>query len=130
MAKPSELEPVYRVLSSHSHPDFRLGSLAQSYTGADGQSWIDPMSPNLVKLLNLPRTDRYVYAKRKPLTTVSFEVYGNTSLWFLILSCTDYIHPHQIPIGEVILLPSVTAVGALLKETTDKKGLQGKLVII
>lgn len=123
------LEVSYQFFSTNSHSSFRFSELLATYIGEDDKAWVDPLDPDFMNLLKLPRTIRFEYSG-KPLTTVSQNVYGNSSLWFLILCCTPYYHPHQIPRGEIISVPSVDVLLAYFKNTAENKGDQGKIIII
>lgn len=125
-----DLENAYQFFSTFRHPDFTLEKMLGSEIGEDGEGWIDPFHPNITAILSLPRTIRIEYDGSTPLTTVSKNTYGNTSLWFLIQACSDYLHPHQIPKGAIILIPSSDAVVSYLKQTTEIKGNQGKVILI
>lgn len=126
--KKAQLDNTYQFLSTASHPQYRLGNFLSSYADKEHELWIDPLDPKLIKFMTLPRTIKYVH-KGLSITTASYRTYGNTSLWFLFILCSDYAHPQQIPLGEVIYLPSSDAVAGVLKETT-KKGDQGKIIVI
>lgn len=127
--KSQVLEASYQFFSTNSHSSFRFEHLLASYTGEDDKAWVDPLDPDFMNLLKLPRTVRFEH-KSEPLTTVSQKIYGNTSLWFLILCCTPYYHPHQVPRGEIIIVPSVDVLLSYFKDTTENKGDRGKVIII
>lgn len=128
--KEEGIENALSYLATGRHPDFAQSNLMASYQGEDGRDWIDIADKTFVDLVSLPRTQRLVYDGVEPLTTVSERIYGNTSLWILILACSDHIHPHQIGRGEIILLPSVVDITSLMARAEKTKGLQGQTVII
>lgn len=125
-----DTETTYQYFSTLRHPSFTLEKMLGSEVGEDGEVWIDPFNPNIMEMLSLPRTVRINYDGSTPVTTISKRIYGNTSLWFLIVACSDYLHPHQIPKGHIIMVPSGDAVVSYLKDTTENKGNQGKVIKI
>lgn len=128
--KEEVIENALNYFSTGRHASFSMRAFMDSYQGDDGKWWVDPFDPRMVALLKLPRTQRVLYDGRFPITTFSSRVYGNTSLWMLVLLCSGYIHPHQIPANSYIRLPTVERVAALLNNSSESKGLQGQTITI
>lgn len=93
------------------------------------KSWIDPLDSRLTRILSgrIPYTE-IKYAKKKPLTTISMEFYRTTSLWWIILRMNGYLHPHDIPDGASLKLPSLRYIQSRL--TTVTRSNKGKIVRI
>lgn len=72
----------------------------------------DFMSGRLITLLYQIKAYRiYTYpGSRPPLTTISYQHYGNTSLWWAILFYNGYIHPGEIPGGVALKIPALSTV--------------------
>lgn len=122
-------EALYRVLSTNSNPQFLLEKLIPKLEYADGSVWIDPMHPQFERFLSLPRLNQFEYNSSMPITTQSFQIYGTTSLWWLILCCSEAVHPHCIPNKAVILVPTAQAIVAQIKKSMDR-GIVGSVVTI
>lgn len=121
-------ENFIAFLSSKSYPDFRLDNVFDIYMDyLTNDYWIDPASPKFVQFLKLPRTVEYKH-DGSAVTSISFKLYGTTSLWWLIISCSPYLHPHQIPTGEIIMLPDFMSIRTLVKEVVESN--IGKEIII
>lgn len=93
------------------------------------KNWIDPLDPKLLRLLQgrIPYRE-IIYAKKKPLTTISMEVYMTSSLWWLILMMNGYLHPHDIPDGATLKIPSLTFIQKRM--TVVQQTNKGKIVRI
>lgn len=116
------IEKLYSFLSTGTYKPFRLSSILES-----SESWINPCNPKFIQLLKLPRTIEYTH-NSEALTTVSKKIYGTTSLWYLILACSKYLHQDEIPNREIILLPDITSITTIIQEQVESR--VGKTIII
>lgn len=120
--KQFNLEAAHKYISSGVNQDLRLSSVIRPENG-----WVNPCDVKFVKLLKLPRPIEYVHFG-DALTAVSGMYYRTTSLWYLVLACSGYLHPHQIPRNTTIHLPTRVSVMTALEE--QPKSNVGKTIII
>jgi len=120
--KEARQETFVTFLSSGTSKQLRLSTVLEI-----NNDWINPCSPKFIKLLKLPRVISVTY-RNTPITSMSQRIYGTTSLWYLIVACSGYLHQHEIPNGENILLPDPISVATALKETAESN--VGKTIII
>lgn len=92
------------------------------------KQWIDPLSPVFRQLRKLDKDamQRFTYTGQ-PITSVAYQLYGTTSLWYVLLSVNGYAHPHEIPKGAVLYVPNLRDLEALLKAASTKS-LRGEIV--
>lgn len=80
------------------------------------KDWIDPLSREMRSLLRLDKSkmQRMVYTNQR-ITSLAYDLYGNTSLWYPILLINGYCHPHEIPSGAVLYLPTLSDLNTILR---------------
>lgn len=120
--KKFNLEAAHRFISSGVNEILRMSSVLRAEDG-----WINPCDPKFIKLLKLPRSIEYIHFGDS-LTSVSGMYYKTTSLWYLVLACSGYLHPHQIPRNTSIFLPTRMNVLTALEEQPETN--VGKTIII
>jgi hypothetical protein len=113
---------VYTSIATYTAPDVLLQNLLEGNSGL-----ITPFGKKFTSILQLPRPIRVEYSNSKPVTTLSFEIWGTTALWPVIVACSDYIHPHEIPTGEVFYVPDVNGIISIIK-SDSKESLSGKVI--
>lgn len=92
------------------------------------RSWVDALHPS-INFKFKPRDLKVVVYKRSiPLTSMSYEVYGTTSLWWLILRVNGIMHPDELNDGEKLKIPSLDAVKALILPSAPS--LKGSVVTV
>lgn len=123
-----QLENVYQIISPNCNPKFLLEKFFPEAEFGDIDKWVDVHSKAVNGILALSRDDSIIYNNSKPITTHSQEKYGTVSLWWLIVFCSNYLHPHCIPTGEQIAIPSLVTINSYL--TVANTGLSGKTIII
>lgn len=101
-----------------------------TFTTAYGDEWVDPLDPRIINMLdNFDNSlEQYTYIAGKPITTASFELYGTTSAWWIILYLNGVMHPDEIPDGKVLNVPTREAMAVLLQTTA--KNNRGQQVTI
>jgi len=111
----SQLQSV----SSHVTKKLLRAENMDTFTTELGDSWIDPLDPRILNILETLSGDLelYTYVAGKSITTVSYELYGTTSAWWIILYVNGYMHPDEISDGALLKVPTGNAMAILLQET-------------
>jgi hypothetical protein len=106
------------AVSTHVNRKLMRGENMGSFTTSLGDKWVDPLDPKIQNILKTVRKDliQYTYVAGKSITTVSFELYGTTSAWWIILYLNGYMHPDEISDGATLKVPSEGAIMTLLQE--------------
>lgn len=101
-----------------------------TFTTSLGDTWVDPLDPAIVNILSTlsASAQLYTYTAGKAITSVSQELYGTTSAWWIILYLNGYMHPDEISDGAVLKVPSQQALTVLLQTTAQNN--KGKQVIV
>ena len=113
---------IYPNIASSSVPDLLLSEFL-----ATEDYQISPFSKKFQKLLELPRPLRLEYLTLTPVTTYSYQIWGTSSLWYLIVACSDYNHPHEIPSKTLIYVPTLQSILGVIK-TESSNSLAGKVI--
>lgn len=118
------------ALSTHGSKLLLRAENMETFVTSYGDSWVDPLSPRIVDLLDKVKKDLqpYNYTGGKPLTTVSYELYNTTSAWWIILYVNGYMHPDEISDGAILKVPSGESIQVLLRESA--KNNRGKVVTL
>lgn len=124
-----QLEEVYSILSPNYSSQYLLEQYFPVADYGDENKWVDIHNKLIMNLLKLPRQGSLLYNNAKPVTTHSYSYYGTVSLWWLIIYCSDYVHPHCIPNNTIIKVPLLNVVSSYLSNDVDT-GLSGKTIII
>jgi len=119
---------IYKLLSSNVAVKFLIEEFFPEADYGNENIWIDVHDKKVMSLLKLPRNGLLTYNNSKSLTTHSNEAYGTTTLWWLIVMCSDYLHPHEIPTGTLIALPVLSDIQSAFKEIYT--GLRNQVVTI
>lgn len=128
--KDEETQKIYyKLLSTQSTFNYLIQQYFDIADFDEDQQWINIHSPKVMSLLRLPRTLPATFNNSIPVTTQSNKLYGTTSLWWLIIMCSDYVHPSCIPTGTIIMLPTAEQIQSQLVEETYN-GLRGQIVTI
>lgn len=93
----------------------------------DGSLWIDPLDQNLLNILAGDISYDIFSYRSESITTISYNYYKNTSLWWLIVMFNGFIHPHEIPSGYKLKIPKLEHIVSRLKKPT-KESIKGKVV--
>lgn len=100
--------------------------LSESFDPVLG-AWVDPLTVDMQSLLNMTDTRTPIqWTSNMKITTLSYQVYGTTSLWAIILYLNGYSHPDEIPAGATLLLPSQSAIDSLKSDTQLIESNKGK----
>lgn len=88
------------------------------------KAWIDPLSPEIQKIKRLNKSEmRAVRFDGKPITTISTQIYGTTSLWWVLLLINGYAHPEEIQRGAVLLVPNISDITKIISvEAVSRRG--------
>ena len=81
---------------------------------------LDVLNPEYIRLLENLVPASVVNYDGRPITTVSFNSYGNTSAWWFIVATSGYTHPLQIPKGYALPIPdAISAISMSKLPTTN-----------
>ncbi len=122
-----QLDAVYKILSPNCVPQYLLNRYFPEADYGDDTKWVDLHNKLIMNLLKLPRDGELLYQNSKPITTHSQQFYGTTSLWWLIIACSDYVHPHCIPTNSTIKVPVLNIINSYLSKDINT-GLSGKII--
>lgn len=94
--------------------------------------WIDALSPELIRRMKFEESDLvpYAYDGSKPITTIAYELYGSTTLWYVIVYVNGFIHPDEIPYGSKMMVPTTKALRAKFSTERALVSQRGKTVQI
>lgn len=86
------------------------------------KKWVDPLNPTFKRLRRLKKKDmQAVTYDGKPITTVAFQAYGTTSLWWVLMYVNGHVHPHEIPRGSVLYIPAMADLAPIIETTTPSR---------
>lgn len=125
---PSLLNSLKEQLSTNYAEEFtRSNFMAEVPSELDGTNWIDPLDPRLIAIFKEQTPyEEYKYSSES-ITTLSYQFYSTTSLWWLILMFNGFLHPHDIPPGYALKIPSSAFILKRMK-TPVKDSIKGKIV--
>lgn len=72
----------------------------------------------------------YEYDGTKPITTIAYETYGTTTVWWIILMYNGFMHPLEMQPGIVIKIPARADVDKFLLSLDKRMNEIGKRVKI
>jgi len=122
-------QAVATSISTNSQVEISRTNFMDITVTSTGNRWVDPLTPRLLSLLRSRRDlSPYPY-NGKPITTVSYEVYGTTSAWETILYLNGFQHPDEIPNGSILQIPSTQLVQDAKELNDYKKSTRGTIVI-
>src|ERR1051325_8441577 len=98
-------QALYEMFSTNIGFKYLIEQFFGEISDANGK-WIDIHDKRVMKILSLPRNGIIIYNNSIPVTTHSSKAYGTTSLWWLIVACSDYTHGHEIPTNTEIRIPT------------------------
>ena len=106
-------------VSTHGAKLLLRGSNMDTFTTNYGEDWVDPLTPRMLSILEQLKKDcvQYAYVDGRPLTTISQELYGTTSAWWVILYINGYMHPDEISSGASLKVPSPEIIQLFLQST-------------
>lgn len=94
-------------------------------------TWVTPLTPELVSLLEKAKdTTPVQYVSGTKITTLSYQYYGTTSMWSIILYLNGYQHPDEIPPGAILNLPSKESIDRILDAASRQTSNYGKVFTI
>ena len=110
-----------QTVSSHVNKRLMRGENMDTFTTELGDSWIDPLDPRISNILETLSDDLelYTYVGGKSITTVSYELYGTTSAWWIILYVNGYMHPDEISDGALLKVPTSSAMSTLMQDAAS-----------
>lgn len=72
--------------------------------------WYDPLDPKITSIFeNITSVSTHDY-QRDPITTISYNYYGTTSGWWIILAYNGYMHQDEIPAGASLDIPDLDTI--------------------
>ena len=71
------------------------------------EKWVDPLDSRLLNLLEGVKTFKTIIWNNTPLSTISYRIYGTTSLVNLILMFNGFLQPQEIPMGTELKIPQI-----------------------
>lgn len=94
-------------------------------------TYIDFFSDKSIKMVqNLQRHSLHTFTAGQKLTKISYDYYGTTTLWWVILVYNGFFHPLEVPYGIVLLIPYIADIDEELLSTNDKLNFIGQLISI
>ena len=124
----SSLKDIYPYISTRVDTKFLISELFESLEYAEGEYWLNIHDKRVETLLKLPRSVNITYTGDKNVTTLSYETYGTTSLWWLIVTCSGYTHAHEIPYNTDISVPEFLVIQSTFEKVYT--GLRNKVIVI
>ena len=90
-----------------------------TFTTSLGDKWVDPLDPTITNLIDTLSKDleQIKYIVGTPMTTISNQLYGYTSAWWIILYINGYMHSDEISDGAILKVPTAIAMNNVLRET-------------
>lgn len=83
---------------------------------------LDPLSPVFTQLRNQVNSWTTLEYKGQPFTTLINTLYGNTSVWWLVLYYNGYISPLDIPHGAILRIPNRDQLSSFLGDNRSVFG--------
>lgn len=114
-------------VSTHSLKALLRAENMDTFTTSLGDEWVDPLDPRITNIIESLQGDLepYTYVAGKAITTISYELYGTTSAWWIILYVNGYMHPDEISDGSSMKVPSAASINVLLQTTAkNNRGTQ------
>lgn len=104
-------------VSTHAQVQLLRGENMDTFTTTYNDSWVDPLTPQMLDTLDRMRSrlKQYKYVGGTPMTTVSFDLYGTTSAWWIILYLNGYMHPDEISDGITLKVPDILDIQSMLR---------------
>ena len=95
------------------------------------ENQIDLLNPKIVKLFDyITNYNTHVYQAHEKIVTLSYNYYGTTSLWWLIILASGQIHPYEIQPGTTLLLPFLNQVSDGINALNAANNTVSKVVMI
>ncbi len=89
------------------NPQYALSNILGVVT-IKGIDYLDMLDPRIIKFINSVKNFQItVYDSSVPLTTLAYQIYGTTTLYWTILVFNGYFHELEIPVGAVLKLPNL-----------------------
>ena len=122
------LKQIYPRLSSNVTTKFLISEFFETIEYEEGEYWLNIHDKRVNTLLKLPRTGNLLYDTSLPVTTNCYNYYSTTSLWWLVVACSDYTHPREIPAQTIIPVPDLQLIQSTFE--TAYTGLRNKVITI
>lgn len=118
-------------VSTHANPTYQWSTfLAESSDPVLG-AWVDPLTVDMSILLDSSKLMSPVtITENMPITTVSYNLYGTTSLWSVILYLNGFMHPDELPPGTTLIVPSRNAVDSIINKNKLEQSNYGKQFVV
>lgn len=94
--------------------------------------WVDPLDPELMSRLRFKESDMldYAYDGVTPITNISYNLYGTTTLWYVIVYVNGLLNPLEIPGGTVLKVPKKDVLAEKFRKKTAQESRVGSVVVI
>ena len=120
-----------QALSTNADVKYLWSTFLDECTDPVLGAWVDPLSVKVHLLLEAKKTMMPIQlTEKKPITTLSWELYGTTSMWAVILYLNGYMHPDEIPPGATLLVPSLASIDSLRAEAEIATSNYGKSFVV
>ena len=118
------------ILSSQENSMYRREEYMQTVPSQEynGEPWIDPLDPRLQDLISKALPGATFKFKGEPITTISHKFYGNTTLYWLILTYNGYLFADDIPYGTDLKIPDISSIAKHIRPGQPKKNRTGTVV--
>ena len=123
-------ESLKLQLSTNYDQNFERSKFMDVVTSADDASlWIDPLDPRILNIIagEIPY-DIFSY-RSESITTISYQYYSTTTLWWLIVMFNGFLHPHEIPSGYKLKIPKLSYIMNKVKKSTSDS-IKGQVIQI
>lgn len=119
-----------QIISSAENPMFRREKFMAVVPSKEygGTAWIDPLDPRILTLVKKATVAGQIEYRGQPATSISFQAYKNTTLYWLILMFNGYLFAEDIPYGTKLKIPDISSITKDLRPGQPVKNRQGTVV--
>lgn len=93
----------------------------------DEPPWIDPLDPRVQKLLK-GQIAGYIVYSGQAITTISYNAYRTTTLYWLILMVNGYLFAEDIPYGTKLKILDISSLAKEIRPGQPAKSRRGTVV--
>ena len=111
------------MTSTASAPKYWETTFLPTRVTENGVTYIDTLSDALVDLLNsITTATPYTVREGDKLTTICFQFYQNTSLYYLILYYNGLLFWDEVQPGDIIQIPSLSQINSFFGRNRQQIG--------
>ncbi len=125
-APPADLD-VAAILSTHMNVKYSINNfmpvIEVEYADGNIELRLDMLDRRLTRMLSIITEWRPVlFDGTEHITTLCYRVYGNTTIWWVVMMYNGFVHPLEIEPGTVIKMPSLPQINEYLLAVKRKIG--------